>query len=79
MRPWSTRYSSSWSSSSECSLIIRSPVLRPVKLLTPKDAIPKWCLTGRYGAPPSSILSIASKRVTEWAATGTKERTGVPS
>ena len=22
--------------------MIRSPVLRPVKLLTPKDAIPKW-------------------------------------
>jgi hypothetical protein len=33
-----------------------------VKLLTPNDAIPKYCLTGRYGAQPSSI---ASKRVTE--------------
>jgi len=36
-----------------------------VKLLTPNDAIPKYCLTGRYGAQPSSISSIASKRVTE--------------
>jgi hypothetical protein len=51
--------------------MIRAPVVRPVKLLTPNDAIRKWRLTGRYGAPSPSISSIASKRVTEYAATAT--------
>jgi hypothetical protein len=37
--------------------MIRTPALRPVKLLTPNDAIPKWCLTGRYGAPHCSANS----------------------
>jgi hypothetical protein len=48
-----------------------APILRPLKLLTPNDAIPKWRLTGRYGAPSPSISSIASKRMTEYAATAT--------
>jgi hypothetical protein len=42
-----------------------SPVLCPVKLLMPNDAIPKCCLTGRYGTPSPWISSIASNRVTE--------------
>jgi hypothetical protein len=37
-------------------------------MLTPNDAIPKWRLTGPYGAPSPSI---SSKRVTEYAATAT--------
>src|SRR6185436_5068050 len=44
--------------------MIRSPALRPVNALTPKEVMPRWCLTGRDGHRPSSTSSISSRRVT---------------
>ena len=51
-------------SDSSCSLMIRSPASRAVHALTPKDVMPKWCRTGRYGQRPSVSSSISSRCAT---------------
>ena len=37
-----------------------------VQALTPKDVMPKWCLTGRNGSRPSFSSSISSSRATAY-------------
>ena len=62
--PRQTKYSSSASSFSSCSLMIRSPASCPVHALMPNEVMPKWCRTGRHGSRPSVTSSISSRLAT---------------
>src|SRR5918998_171682 len=46
--------------------MIWSPTSWAVQALTPKDVMPKWCLAGRNGSPPSVSSSISSSRATAY-------------